>query len=276
MTSRLAARHGSNSSTSHDLGVMVTHEDLKLLFYGKYGDPKVAGWGPGQRLQFGYYTPDDIYEATVARLVRPGCAWLDAGCGRDVFPDNQALARELSQRCALLVGLDPSDTLDENTVVHQRERTTIEDFRSDHTFDLATFRMVAEHISQPQLAASALGRLMGRGGKVVIYTVNRWTPLAAASWFIPFRWHHAIKRQVWLTEERDTFPVVYQMNTRRRLRNLFRTAGFRECSFAYLDDCRASGRFRILNRMELTLWRLCTWLGVRYPENCLLGVYEKL
>lgn len=69
--------------------------------------------------------------------------------------------------------------------------------------------------------------------------------------------------------------VVYTMNSRSRLRSLFEPAGFHEEHFAYLDDCRTFHRFRSLNYFEMSAWRALRMAGVRYPENCLLGVYRR-
>ena len=96
------------------------------------------------------------------------------------------------------------------------------------------------------------------------------------AWIIPFRFHHAIKRLIWRTEERDTFPVAYKLNTRRSLKESFARHGFQEVSFARLDDCRTLSRFRWLHLIELFLWRLLKTVGGRFPENCLLGVYERM
>src|SRR5882724_9265691 len=94
--------------------LQLTHSDLETIFRDKYGqDESAMGWGPRTRCRFGYFTPDDYYEATVSRLVTGGCAWLDVGSGRNVFPSNRKLARLLAQRCGLLVGLDPDSTIDE-------------------------------------------------------------------------------------------------------------------------------------------------------------------
>jgi hypothetical protein len=54
------------------------------------------------RLSFGYFTPDDHYEVLVARLVTSGCHWADIGCGRDIFPSNPQLARDLVARAAVI------------------------------------------------------------------------------------------------------------------------------------------------------------------------------
>src|SRR6266496_978532 len=107
--------------------------------------------------------------------------------------------------------------------------------------------MVAEHIARPQPALASLARLTKPGGKVVVFTINRWSPVSIAAWTVPFKLHHAIKHFLWRTEEKDTFPVVYEMNTKGRLRQLFQGHGFREVFFAHLSDCRTSFRFRLFH-----------------------------
>ena len=132
------------------------------------------GWLPRLHQRFGYFTPDEYYEAMVAKLVVRGRTWVDLGCGRDLFPHNQKLAAILSERCRLLVGVDPDDTLDDNSFVHEKAKSTIDAYRTPRTFDVLTLRMVAEHITDPEAALSALARLAAPGSKVVVYTVNLW------------------------------------------------------------------------------------------------------
>jgi len=250
--------------------------DLQQVFLMKHGEPESTGWSPRLRYRFGYFTSDDIYEATVANLVHEQCSWIDIGCGRDLFPTNRRLSRLLVDRCRILVGLDPDETLEENPFVHERVKCAIEDYRDDRTFDLITLRMVAEHLTDPGVAVRSLARLTRPGGKVVIYTVNRWCPVSILAPRVPFGLHHPIKRIFWGTEEKDTFPVAYRMNTRDELGRLFREGGFTESSFHYLDDCRTLSRFWLLNLAELCLWHVLRAVGLRYPENCLLGVYERV
>ena len=70
--------------------------------------------------------------------------------------------------------------------------------------------------------------------------------------------------------------AAYRMNTRPQLRRLFARHGFREAYFAHLPDCRTTFRFRLLHGLELLLWRALDRVGVTYPENCLLGIYERV
>ncbi len=263
----------ADATTAPPASDLPTPDEVLAVFRGKFGD--APGSAPHRRLRYGYFTPDDVYEATVAKLVTPGCRWLDVGGGRDVFPTNPPLAAALAARCGTLVAVDPSPNVHENPVAHEKVEAFIEQYHADRPFDVLTLRMVAEHIADPDAAAAALARLTAPGGAVVVHTINVWAPVSLAAWAVPFGLHHPLKRAVWGTEERDTFPVTYRMNTRRALRRVMARHGLRESAFAYLDDCRTFGKFRTLNHLEMATRSACRSVGLAYPENCLLGVYRK-
>ncbi len=109
----------------------------------------------------------------------------------------------------------------------------------------------------------------------MIYTVNHWSPSAIVASLTPMSVHHAVKRLLWRVEERDTFPTVYRMNARGTLRALFEGVGMTEALFVKLDDCRSSSRFPAWHRVELWVSGVMNRMGFNYPENCLLGVYQR-
>lgn len=257
-------------------GILPTRDQLRSAHEAKYGDLSRHGWRVRLRHRFGYFEPDAWYENVVDGLVADGCQWIDVGGGKDVLPLNHDLAERLASRCGCLVGVDPSENIAENSLVHERVQCTVEEYHTERKFDLATLRMVAEHIVDPDAAIAALARLLRPGGKVVIYTPNRWSPLSLVANLVPFRWHPRVTQLLWQTKDDDVFPTVYRMNSRRRLRQLFAQGGFREVAFVYLDACCLFQRFRPLYFLELSLWRLCSALGLHYPENNLLGVYERV
>lgn len=253
----------------------MTADEAAAVRLAKCGARQTWGWEPRLRERFGYSTPDDYYEALVAKMVFPGCQWLDVGCGHEIFPTNARLAAELAERCGFLMGIDPSDNIQRNPYLDDREQATIETSRTDRKFDLITLRMVAEHIVDPRASLSRLAGLTKPGGRVIVFTVARWSLTALAAWLIPFWLHHPIKRVLWRTEEEDTFPVAYRLNSRSALRRQFGGAGFREVDFRHLDDCRAFHRFKRVHHLELSLQAACRNLGCRYPDACLLGLYER-
>jgi SAM-dependent methyltransferase len=254
---------------------LPAQSDLEALFAQKYGEPSTTGWAPRRRRRYGYYLPADVYEAIVAKCVRDGSRWIDVGGGHNIFPDNPRLARALVSRCARVVAVDPDPQTHANPFAHARAQCLIEDYVANETFDLATLRMVAEHVEYPDKVAAALARLVHSDGLVFVLTVNLWSPLTVLSRFTPFALHYPLKRLFWGGDEADTFPVQYKMNTHRSLSVVFERHGFEEAAFARLDDLSTFGGFRALNLVELTAWRGCRALGIAYPENCLLAIYRR-
>lgn len=249
--------------------------DLMAVFNRKYRREKELGWGPRTRLRFDYFNPDDHYEALVASLVRPGIFWADVGCGRDIFPSNPELAGELSRRSAVLLGIDPDPNIRDNPFISDRFEGLIEDCPTDTRFDLITLRMVAEHITDPGRSVAKLAALAKPGGLVVVYTPNKWSPVSLLAALVPNRFHHRCKRLIWDVEARDTFPTAFRLNTRKTLASHFNAHRMEEVFFAYLDDCRTFSGFRLFSIAELWMQKALRSLDVRYPENCLLGVYRK-
>ncbi len=251
-------------------------EELQEGFRIKYGNPDEIGWSPRRRFRFGYYLPSDVYEAVLKKHIFDGCAWVDVGGGCAIFPNNPQLADLLVSRCSLVIAVDPSENVEENRIAHQRVRCPIEEFQPARQFDLATMRMVAEHVAEPARVISGLHGLLRPGGVAIVLTVNLFSPLTLISRLVPDRLHYRVKKLFWGGQEKDTFPTHYKMNTRTTLRQLFEEHGFRERAFLYLDDLALFGRFKFLNYVETLVWWSAARVGIRYPENCLLGVYERL
>jgi SAM-dependent methyltransferase len=256
---------------------LPTRAELERLVLQKYGNDSGEVTGPGLRLRsrFGYYLPGDVYEALIGRLVYRGCSWLDVGGGHHVFPNNPKLARELTSRCASVVAVDPSANVHDNAFVHERIQSPIQAYHPARQYDLATLRMVVEHVDQPAAIARALHDLLFPGGLAVVLTVNRASPISLISRAVPFRLHAPIKSVFWGGQDRDTFPVRYRMNSRKALRSVFTASGFEEAAFAYLDDLSTWIFHPRLHYAELQSWRLFRALGLPYPENCLIGIYRK-
>lgn len=258
-----------------DTLIAPDHEELVEIFKQKYGPIDQLGWSPALRWKFDYFNPDDVYEALMAKLVNEQTTWLDVGCGRNIFPSNHKLSRELADRSQLLVGIDPDTTLEENPYVHEKVLTPMEDFSDGRQFNLVTMRMVAEHVADPENLLASLTRVTAPGGLVMVYTVYKYSPVPLITNLVPFGLHNPAKRILWNTEPEDTFPTCFRMNTRQTLADVFGRNGFSEALFLTLDDCRTFSGFKPLAYGELLLRKMFNSVGLRYPEYCLLGVYRK-
>jgi len=242
----------------------------------KYGDPEKTGWSPRRRFRFGYFLPADYYEALVRKLVRRNSYdWIDVGGGKALFPTNSKLAQEVAAHSRSLVGVDPSENINANPYLHGRVQSRLEDYQTDARFDLATLRMVAEHVSDPKVMVSALECLVRPGGIVVILTPHLWSFSTFISRLLPNAVHAPIAKLFWRSEDEDVFPTVYRMNRRVNLDRWFSAAGFTNLYFTYLDDLSIFGRFKWLSYVELLVWKVLNGLGLHYPENCILAVYGR-
>ena len=185
-------------------------DELMGIYRVKYSRAGEPGWSPKMRLRFGYFSPDDLYEALVARLVTPACTWADVGCGRDIFPQHPALAEELSKRCDFLLGIDPSENIHDNPYITEAFQGLVDDYEPTRPFGLVTLRMVAEHIVEPDKAIARVSQMLCPGGLMVIYTPYKWAVMSVLAALSPFWLHHPIKRVLWGGEGRDTFPTAYR------------------------------------------------------------------
>lgn len=257
-------------------GIDLSRKALRATFELRNGDLSRAGWAVKLMDRFDYFTPDVYYETVVGQLVPEGGTWIEIGGGSAIFPNNERLAKRLVARCVRLVGVDPSDNIQANPYVHERAQCFLEEYQTDKSFDIATMRMVVEHVAEPERFVSSLARLVKPGGTAVIATVNKWAPITALSHWTPFGFHVAAKKWLWATEEADTFPTVYKMNTRSELRRLMNGAGFQELAFVKTDDCRTLAAWKWTQWLELAIWRTLRSVGLGYPEQCLLGIYRRV
>ena len=252
-----------------------TRDELLAVFYEKYGREARLGWGPEMRLRYDYFTPDDHYEALVARLLKPGHHWCDVGCGRDIFPTYPELARRCAERSGFVYGIDPDENIKQNPFISEGFQGLVEDCPTTRQFDLVTMRMVAEHIERPERALDRVARLLKPGGRAVIYTPHKWAPMSIVANAVPFFLHNPLKRVLWKTEARDTFPTQYKLNTRNDLRRHADAAGLHEVYYERFDDCRATNAYRTLNRMELMARRALRSVRLPYPEACIIAVFQR-
>ena len=247
---------------------------VKRIFRFTYGS-NPTGDGPQIRKNYDYHTPEDYYQASIASILKPGDKWLDIGCGRDIFPNNQRLAKVLTTRAKETVGVDPSPNVLDNEFLDRSYLGFTDSVEEADYYDLVTLRMVAEHVADPEDLVAQIDRVSTHGAHVIVYTIYKWSPVSLITKLTPFWAHHAPKRFFWNTEERDTFPVEYKMNTKKELNTVFLNRNFENVCFIYLDDCRTLAKFKLTLHLELLIRKLLNFFNLYYPELCILSVYRK-
>ena len=170
-----------------------------------------------------------LYEDILAREAISGITWLDLGCGHQVLPEWRANEEKALLRDKTIVGIDcdfPSLTRHPNLSLKVCGNIGRLPFR-DSSFDLVTANMVVEHLDDPGPQFQEIGRILKPGGRFIFHTVNRHGHFALLRRLTPHRLKDRIVRVLDGREAEDVFEVHYKANTRHRIEELSRAAGFR-------------------------------------------------
>ena len=163
--------------------------------------------------------------------LQAGAVALDAGCGRTTR------LRDYRDRITRLVGVDSDEAAG-------RENPFLDEFVPadlDHSlpfdedsFDLVYANFVVEHLEHPERGFAEWRRVLRPGGRLVLLTSNRASPLMAAADRLPQRARLLIKRRGAGAVERDVYPTRYLANTPERLAAVAAAAGFEPVAVEYV------------------------------------------
>lgn len=92
----------------------------------------------------------------------------------------------------------------------------------DDFFDVIASDVTFEHVSNPEIVAAELKRVVRPGGYICARTPNKYGYVTLAARIVPNRHHVGVLRHVApVKEARDVFPTVFRMNSVRDIRRLF-------------------------------------------------------
>ena len=172
-----------------------------------------------------------VERALLDEALQAGAVALDAGCGRTTR------LRDYRDRITRLVGVDSDEAAG-------RENPFLDEFVPadlDHSlpfdedsFDLVYANFVVEHLEHPERGFAEWRRVLRPGGRLVLLTSNRASPLMAAADKLPQRARLLIKRRGAGAVERDVYPTRYLANTPARLAAVTAAAGFEPVAVEYV------------------------------------------
>jgi ubiquinone/menaquinone biosynthesis C-methylase UbiE len=167
--------------------------------------------------------PEDIFQARLRQLARPGQTILDAGCG-----SARLFVSPFQNIAVTIVGIDISrDALKRNSQLDFAVSANAVSLPfSDSTFDLINCRWTIEHLSDPSSALKEFHRVLNPGGTLAVFTSNLFHYYGIASRLTPHWFHRWFNCRVRGFEENDIFPAYYRANSMRTLRTLLCDAGF--------------------------------------------------
>ena len=204
-----------------------------------------------------------VYAQLLSKLIPAGAAWLDAGCGHQVFKISSIHQEaQIVSRTNLAVGCD----LDCQALQAHRSFKLIVccDLRrvpfASEAFDVVTLNYVAEHLDDSQATFAELARVLRPGGRLVVVTPH------ALGYFVRLSRlgrrllpESLVRKFILLRESRspeDIFPTFYHANTREDLLRQMEGAGLVEESFQMIRDPAIFNFIAPLAVPELLVMRL--------------------
>jgi SAM-dependent methyltransferase len=163
--------------------------------------------------------------------LQSGAVALDAGCGRTTR------LRDYRDRITHLVGVDSDEAAGrENPFLDEFVPANLDEslpFDED-SFDLVYANFVVEHLKHPERGFAEWRRVLRPGGRLVLLTSNRASPLMAAAVRLPQGLRLVIKRSGAGAAEQDVYPTQYLANTPQRLAATAVAAGFEPVAVEYV------------------------------------------
>jgi SAM-dependent methyltransferase len=165
----------------------------------------------------------ETFEEYLKDAVKPGCSWLDLGCGHQILPEWRLEEEiEIAKRPGLLIGLDyDMPSLMKHASIRDRIRGDISLLPfADDSFDLVTSNMVFEHLEDPEKQLREICRILKPGGALLFHTPNARGYATRMSRMVP----EGLKgRIIYLLEGRtedDVFTAFYRINDVSRIGRL--------------------------------------------------------
>lgn len=207
----------------------------------------------------------EIYDDFVINLQNPQHICLDLGCGNndELSPDSEFHFK---------FGMDLLSPKPDNTgkIPFARSDLYILPLKAK-SVDVVLLRYVAEHIGDPRQAFSEIHRVLKPGGKVLILTTNRNSPLILLPGLIPYPLRKKLITYVFKAKDEDIFPTWHRLNSRSdfsKLKDLFEIE-----KWTYLQDVNWSRKWLFI---LLFLFHLKTkWLGLRFLQSNILTILKK-
>ena len=193
-----------------------------------------------------------VEQRLLEEALSPGSAALDAGCGRTTR------LRDYRDRIDRLVGVDNDEAAGrENPYVDEFVRADLGERLpfADDSFDVVYANFVVEHLERPEEVFREWRRVLRPGGRLVLLTSNRSSPLIALGVRLPQSLRLGIKRCGAGAEERNVYPTCYLANTPDRLTAVANGAGFQPVAMelvgtAHRYGARVPGMSSILRTVE--------------------------
>lgn len=203
------------------------------------------------------------YYQRINALLQPSMTVVDLGAGRGTQllrpADFMFHLIRLQGKARRVIGLDGDPAvaehpyLDEHHVIDLAAPYPL----PDESVDMVVADWVLEHVTDPDLLAREVGRILKREGWFCARTPNRFGYVALAVNLVPNGLHKAVLKRLWPERHaEDVFPTAYRLNTVGALRRRFDPRLWEHYSYTI----NPTPRYHANSRLLFGLIGLYQWL----------------
>ncbi|HEY1408444.1 MAG TPA: class I SAM-dependent methyltransferase [Promineifilum sp.] len=218
----------------------------------------------------GWRPATEEFAARVRSVLSPDARLLDLGCGRG------GLVEQLDHTKSGSVGVDPD-------LVSLQEHRLAGFLRAQApsgalpfapgAFDVVIASWLLEHLQNPSNTLAEVSRVLRTGGQFIFITPNGRHPLNRINRFAgrPGRFQGQLVARLYGRTQEDTFPTIYDANSREQLAKLATVAGLTLRDLTFVAD----PSYLAFNKL---LFRIMSQLDDRLPVTFrvhLVGVMQK-
>lgn len=205
----------------------------------------------------------EIYKRALREQLAADTVWLDIGCGDNA--DIAAFGGQAGWSCG--VDIRPPDGLSEPPFV--RADIYCLPFAAD-SVDFISLRFVAEHLRDTDKALGELHRILRPGGRVLIMTTNKNSPMIALPRILPSRAKNWILRTLFHAADEGLFPTFHRLNSKKDFAGL--RSMFDIVRFDYLQDTNVANRALFC---LLFFWHLATKSVLKSTRSNIIALLQK-
>ena len=209
--------------------------------------------------------PRMMFYIRVNALIEPHMTVVDLGAGRGLWADIATGYRRslcvLRGKCRHVIGVDPDPAVMENKTVDEALIASPDGSLplTDNSAEMIVAYAVLEHVSNPEVFAREVRRVLRPGGWLCAWTPNKWGYIGLGARLVPNALHAGLLPIISPGDQRwenDVFPTYYRLNTISQIRRFFGHDYFDNFSFLMNGLPTYNFNSHILARLLLLYGRL--------------------
>jgi ubiquinone/menaquinone biosynthesis C-methylase UbiE len=182
--------------------------------------------------------PYRIYEKKINSVLGTNDCILDAGCGREAL-----VLKKIIRKGNTCIGIDLEKCIQAFDEIYYICCDISQIGLESNSVDIVISRAVLEHIVKPLAVYQEINRVLKKGGRFIFLVPNISDYTSILSLLIPNKYHSLIISKTEGRKPEDVFPTYYKSNSKRVIKKLAESSGFRVLEFKYLGQYPSTLQF---------------------------------